>query len=258
MPSLPSAFEFVECVGDAHTLKQLEKLFVQYTKPFGVEFYLCGQLVLAGGHIKTVRFVCSENHPWFKHYEKANLYLDDPAVRISRNIGHPFRWSWLLDRVKLSQAERNVFDEAARFGLIEGLVFPIHGPFGALAGGSMSGKRMKLTASIEAALSIIMNATHRRGLEITELMDYKLENPLSLRQRECLNWAQHGKSVQEIADILDLSPHTVKEHLDGAKAALGVNTRIEAIVRARNANYIGFSPLSDRVNKIGAAKKPQT
>lgn len=244
------AFEFVEKSEQVGSLDELESLFVKYTKPFGVEFYMCGQLVLPGGEIRTVRFVCSEHHPWFKHYEKTNLLLDDAAVRISRNVGHPYRWSWILDNVKLSKVERRVFDEARKFGLNEGLAFPIHGPFGALAGGSMSGKAFKLTAGIEAALTIIMHATHRRGLEISKLMDYKFDNPLSARQRECLNWAQHGKSVQDIADILGLSSHTVKEHLDAAKATLGVSTRIEAIVAARNANYIGFSPLSDRQNKL--------
>lgn len=232
------------------SLADLESVFVETTAPFGVEFYLCGQLVLADGEIKTVRFICSEEHPWFKHYEKANLFLDDPAPRLSRNVGHPYSWSWILENVQLSKAERHVFDEAARFGLTEGLVFPMHGPFGSIGGGSISGQSFTLNARTEALLTIIMLATHRRALEISQLMDYKLENPLSLRQRECLNWAQHGKSIQEIADILALSSHTVKEHLDGAKATLGVNTRIEAIVRARNANYIGFSPLSDRLNKL--------
>lgn len=159
-----------------------------------------------------------------------------------------------MDQLELTKAEQNVFDEAAKFGLTEGLVVPMHGPFGTLGGGSMAGKSLTLSPQIEAALTIIMTTTHRRGLEITKLMDYKFENPLSLRQRECLNWAQHGKSVREIADILDLSAHTVKEHLDAAKTTLGVNTRIEAIVRARNANYIGFSPLSDRVNKMREVK----
>lgn len=248
-------FDYVERCTSVQTLADLESLFVEYTKPFGVEFYMCGQLVLTDGHIKTVRFVCAESHPWFKHYERANLILDDPAARISKNVGHPYRWSWVMDQLELTKAEQHVFDEAAKFGLTEGLVIPMHGPFGTLGGGSMAGKSLTLTPQIEAALTIIMTATHRRGLEITKLMDYKFENPLSMRQRECLNWAQHGKSVREIADILELSAHTVKEHLDGAKATLGVNTRIEAIVRARNANYIGFSPLSDRVNKVREVKE---
>ena len=243
------AFDFIERAPSIGSLPELEALFVECTAPFGVEFYLCGQLMLAGGEIKTVRFICSEDHPWFIHYEKNHLFLDDPAARVSRTVGHTYRWSWVREQMKLSKAEQHVYDEAAKFGLLDGLAFPLHGPFGALGGGSMAGPNLQITPTVEAALTLIMNTAHRRGLELSELMDYKLENPLSLRQRECLNWAQHGKSIRDIASILSLSAHTVKEHLDAAKSALGVNTRIEAIVKARNANYIGFSPLSDRRRK---------
>lgn len=245
-----SVFNFVDQLAEARSLNAIEQLFWEFTQPFGIEFYMFGQLAMAGGEIKTVRLFCAETHPWFKHYAKAHLYLDDPVTRLAKSIPHAFTWSWLLEHAELTNAERRVFDEAARFGLSDGLFIPIHGPNGSLAGGSVAGPDFQINRSATFALTMMAQAAHQRALEISGFMDANFDNPLSLRQRECLNWAQHGKSVQEIAKILTLSPHTVKEHLDAAKVTLGVNTRIEAIVKARNANYIGISPSSDKQNKL--------
>jgi DNA-binding CsgD family transcriptional regulator len=57
---------------------------------------------------------------------------------------------------------------------------------------------------------------------------------LSARQLECLAWAQEGKSAGDIGQILGLSGRTVEGHLAKACAALGVRTRVQAVVRARS------------------------
>lgn len=57
---------------------------------------------------------------------------------------------------------------------------------------------------------------------------------LSPRQLECLKWAEAGKSARDIGQILGISQRTVEKHLELACAALGVRTRIQAVVRARN------------------------
>lgn len=52
--------------------------------------------------------------------------------------------------------------------------------------------------------------------------------PLSPRESEILRWVNEGKSNSEIAAILDLSLHTVKDHLKNAFRKLGVENRIAA------------------------------
>lgn len=245
-----TAFDFVNKVNASKTLAQLECIFSEFVRPIGVDFYMVGQLIVPGGEIKTVRYFCSEEHPWFRHYAKANLYLDDPTMRIMKTSHVSFTWSWLRKNHELSDTELNVFDEAAKFGLKEGLAFPFHGPFGSLAGVSLSGANFRFAESDRAALHIVCYAACQRASEISQLFSMGRDMPLSKRQRECLNWAQYGKSNREIAEILRLSEHTVKDYMDAAKNVLGVNTRIEAVIRARNANYIGFSPLSDRTSPL--------
>jgi DNA-binding CsgD family transcriptional regulator len=64
---------------------------------------------------------------------------------------------------------------------------------------------------------------------------------LSPRQLECLAWAQEGKSAVDIGQILGISGRTVEGHLALACEALGVRTRIQAVLRARDLGLIGVA-----------------
>lgn len=56
---------------------------------------------------------------------------------------------------------------------------------------------------------------------------------LSARQLECLRWAEAGKSARDTGQSLGISRRTVEKHLELAYLALGVRTRIQAVLRAR-------------------------
>lgn len=55
---------------------------------------------------------------------------------------------------------------------------------------------------------------------------------LTEREGEILRWVARGKTNQEIASLLFVSPHTVRKHLENAYAKLGVHTRTAAIACA--------------------------
>lgn len=55
---------------------------------------------------------------------------------------------------------------------------------------------------------------------------------LTPRQMECLKWVARGKSDWEIAQLIQLSPHTVHRHIEAAKKRLNVATRVQAVVEA--------------------------
>lgn len=56
--------------------------------------------------------------------------------------------------------------------------------------------------------------------------------PLRPREIEILEWVREGKSNNEIAQILALSPHTVKNHIQKIMSKLNVRTRVQAVTRA--------------------------
>jgi len=57
--------------------------------------------------------------------------------------------------------------------------------------------------------------------------------PLTRREREILEWVERGKMNVEIAEILWLSPSTVRKHLENVYGKLGVHTRTAAVARLR-------------------------
>ena len=56
--------------------------------------------------------------------------------------------------------------------------------------------------------------------------------PVTPREREVLSWLAAGKTDQEIAGILGMSPRTVQKHLQHIYEKLGVETRTAAVMRA--------------------------
>lgn len=71
-----------------------------------------------------------------------------------------------------------------------------------------------------------------RGLLLSEI---------TWRQLECLAWVEEGKSANDIGGILGISRRTVEGHLLRICAHLGVKTRFQALLKARE---IGLLPLS--------------
>jgi DNA-binding CsgD family transcriptional regulator len=60
-----------------------------------------------------------------------------------------------------------------------------------------------------------MSAAHDHGLTVREL--------------EVLDWVACGKTNQEIAVLLVISPHTVRTHLEHVYEKLGVHSRTAAL-----------------------------
>ena len=58
------------------------------------------------------------------------------------------------------------------------------------------------------------------------------EHPeLTAREHEVLSWVARGKTNAEIAQVLWLTPNTVRKHLENVYAKLGVGTRTAAVAR---------------------------
>ncbi|TCM81502.1 LuxR family transcriptional regulator [Rhodovulum steppense] len=79
-----------------------------------------------------------------------------------------------------------------------------------------------------------------------EVMHLKVQNlpylstrpPLTPRQREVLEWVGDGKTAQDIATILGVTPATVEKHLRLARETLDVETTAQAVLKAWFQNQI--------------------
>jgi DNA-binding CsgD family transcriptional regulator len=66
------------------------------------------------------------------------------------------------------------------------------------------------------------------ALVLSETVD---ELGLTAREQQILAWVARGKTNPEIAEILWISPSTVRKHLENVYAKLGVRTRTAAAAR---------------------------
>ena len=62
---------------------------------------------------------------------------------------------------------------------------------------------------------------------------------MSERERDVLVLMAQGSTNREIASVLHLSPHTVKEHASSLYRTLDVRNRAEAVARAERLGLVG-------------------
>ncbi len=60
-----------------------------------------------------------------------------------------------------------------------------------------------------------------------------VESPLSARESEVLHLVALGYTYSDIADELDISPHTVRRHIERVYRKLDVHSKSEAIIKGR-------------------------
>lgn len=112
---------------------------------------------------------------------------------------------------------------------LDGIVVPVHVD-GELAWYSgFAGRDPDLS---QRTLSVMSAAVHAGHARFRELLDDKTpRSPLTSRESECLRWVADGKTDVEVGKILEISPRTVRFHINNAKIKLGVATRIQAVAK---------------------------
>jgi LuxR family transcriptional regulator len=86
-----------------------------------------------------------------------------------------------------------------------------------------------------ADIQVMNNIVH---LKIMTLPHFGSSRVLTKRQREVLEWVGDGKTTQDIATLLGLTPATVEKHLRLAREALSVETTAQAVLKAAFQNQM--------------------
>ena len=75
------------------------------------------------------------------------------------------------------------------------------------------------------------------------------ERILSARELEVLSWVREGKTNQQIGDVLNISPLTVKNHVQKILRKLGVSNRLQAVSKSQAAHLLAEEYHSHRRNR---------
>lgn len=173
---------------------------------------------------------------WVDRYLERRYERLDPVIRRARHETMPFEWGLGLGPGGLSERQRQLFDEAAEFGIRCGFTIPIHDSRGVTAAVTFASherhpafhRAIETHAEGLQLMAMYFHVHVRRKIAAERMIDGAVLSP---REFECLSWAAQGKSAWEIGRILGISRRTAAFHLENAKAKLGVRSIVQAVAR---------------------------
>lgn len=193
-------------------------------------------------------FVLLTNHdPSYRDvFVGEGLYFHAPMVRWALENEGACSWAVLnamIESGALTDEERRVVEFNRRHGVTAGysISFKSLSPRtkGAIAltaaAGIPQAEVDALWARCGEQVLALNNVAHLRILSLPHTAPGRT---LTRRQREVLGWVGDGKTIQDIATIMELTPATVEKHLRLARQALSVETTAQAVLKAAFQNQI--------------------
>jgi LuxR family transcriptional regulator, activator of conjugal transfer of Ti plasmids len=226
---------YIDRLSESTDVTALQESMVEATQ--ALEMSCFAHLCLPGRKGDAPQLISTYPPTWTAQYLKNRYERFDPVITQALEDAEPFQWGLNLGTGILSRPQRELFEDAARFGIACGFTVPIHDGRGPIAAvtfaadehcGAAFSRRIEAHRQALQLMAMYFHAHVRRKLSPNRIIDGV---SLSPREFECLEWAAQGKSAWEIGRILDISRHTAAFHLDNAKAKLGVRTIIQAVAR---------------------------
>ncbi len=161
----------------------------------------------------------------------------DPVLKFAAGTAQPFTWAQAR-RGREDERVSAFFEECRVLGVHSGLTIPLRNAAHQLdlVSVSVRAKDKPPAARLPIVYAMAVQAWLRHSQLEVDLARPKAK--LSKRELECLKWMRDGKTNSEISEILGISEKTVEFHAANAFRALGVRSRLEAIVVALQTGVI--------------------
>lgn len=205
--------------------------FKQALSHFGFDNFCCVSfLEFDSTDPKTIEIAMLPQE-WVDRYLRKEYHKSDAIVENMFTNLTPVKWSSIQS---VTKKQFQILNEAADFGLVNGMSMPIFVPGISPTSFSISGDNNDINDEIFPLLYVISIYFHEAVLRIRSLRkNSKNEDPnLTPREKECLHWVAAGKSDGVIADILNISSNTVHYHIENAKKKFDLPTRVQTVVKA--------------------------
>lgn len=189
-----------------------------------------------------------DNYPerYREQFIEQRYFADDPVHVACQRRSAAFLWTEVPEIVDLNGRQRAILASAAEAGVSGGLTVPVHVP-GEFAGScSFAAPRRRQASArqlpaVQYLSCFAFEAARRLAYERAGLRPHEVA--LSPRMLDCVTLVAQGKSDGVAAQLLGLSPETVREYVDGAKARLGVATRQQLVARALFGGLITYADI---------------
>lgn len=124
-----------------------------------------------------------------------------------------------------------------KFGMTKSLWCPVQDGSGQRGAISFHGEALEFSQRCIAEIAYVSAHVYSR-LAYVRSLDARIPGTLTDREIDCLNWTAAGKTSAEIADILNLSEHTVNHYLNRATKKLDTVNRTQAVAKALRVGLI--------------------
>lgn len=226
----------VEQLGEPPTtMSSLAALADQLARSLGFLESSCWRISQHGQASRPSLVYGRDDPEGMERYLNEGLMQADPVMQLAFRTSLPFTWGE-AERLKQDDLTRRLFCERRARLSQDAVICPVFGPLGERACVTfLSGETLRPSHPERLYLSCIAHTLMTMVWDILgENAVPKDLNPiLSRRESECVFWISEGKSASDIASILGISPHTVRDYLDSAMVKLDSRSRDELVLRAQ-------------------------
>lgn len=230
--------DYVEKANAAQTEEELFNIYLSAVKRHGLDRAL---FCLATDHHDIGQkpgIGVIHNYPgdWMKYYFEHSLDKIDPVMVYGLSQTGSYTWDVIPTRMSLKKKQFDCLNYGREAGLHNGICTPLRGPHNQLAGLSLASSEKK--DSFDGKLDLITAYSNHFYISWKRFHHKKLEHDvapnfvLTNKEMDILTWVAKGKTDWDIAEILNMSTHTVDWHIRNVMKKLESNNRILAVVKA--------------------------
>lgn len=173
---------------------------------------------------------------WDAQWDRHNI--NDPYYHACFEERAPIKWIDVQNRTDISLDQSKCCKYLSDKGMNCGVTIPMHMYDGSFSFISVIGENENDNwySSVEKYESALVNMAHYFNNTVYAKFGIALrsafQDPLSVREAECLSWAAQGKTSDEIAAILGISVETVRIYTKRVYCKLDAVNRTHAVAKA--------------------------
>lgn len=219
-----------------HTVEDFQDVIRKILESYGLRNAVYWCPTFRGRAVDDPFLVLTYKQDWVAHYLRSNYASVDPVVNVGARSLLPLDWS------RFDRSNRKVtrlFNESREAGVgVQGLTIPVRGVENGVWGlfsvtsNESDAEWSRRRREIVADLVLLANFVHQKAYQLHNPGESVDLNAITKRETEALAWTSEGKSIIDIAVLMQISAETVKAHLDSARYKLGALNRVHAVSKA--------------------------
>lgn len=240
----------IEAIADCRSIECVWALYVEKMREYGFD-----RMIFAGsnflerdqlGDISDAVILTNHEEAYLEPFFKERMFEHAPMLLwCLRNEG-VCSWQWAANRYangEMSERELHVHEFNLKNEVIAGYTHAFEAVgrrgrsgFGLCARRGITQDQLdRIWAQAGTEISLINKITN---LKLFSLPLRRWGKDLTDRQHEVLHWTADGKTIADIATILNLTVPTVEKHLRLARQVLNVETTAQAVLKLAMQNQI--------------------